>query len=250
MRISELPYAGSVTDSDYVLAVQNGQTVRATATAFKGGAGINGVGVPAGGAAGEVLKKVDGTDYNTEWGSAFSEVVNLTSATSDYALSVGETAYINFSSEASIPLNVATEDGLYEIEIYTLLNASAIDATMRLLPNNISSGTAFQSFVDYVDKQTTDSTGSLTWAAYHINGDPAFRLWSASGRTKLEVSTFIEAKTIFEHSLARRVLNATTNIRPLTAYSSWNDTTTDWTSLGTITCSVAISGKIVIKRII
>lgn len=32
--------------------------------------GPAGVGVPAGGTAGQVLKKVDGTDYNTEWGDA------------------------------------------------------------------------------------------------------------------------------------------------------------------------------------
>lgn len=34
---------------------------------LKGTAGTNGQGVPAGGTAGQVLQKVDGTDYNTEW---------------------------------------------------------------------------------------------------------------------------------------------------------------------------------------
>jgi hypothetical protein len=35
-----------------------------------GADGTDGVGVPAGGTTGQVLKKVDGTDYNTEWGEA------------------------------------------------------------------------------------------------------------------------------------------------------------------------------------
>lgn len=37
------------------------------ATGATGPAGANGVGVPPGGSAGEVLAKIDGTDYNTEW---------------------------------------------------------------------------------------------------------------------------------------------------------------------------------------
>lgn len=41
-------------------------------------AGIPGVGVPAGGTAGQVLTKVDGTDYNTAWGSLPSTLQYLT----------------------------------------------------------------------------------------------------------------------------------------------------------------------------
>lgn len=44
-----------------------GETGPAGAAGANGTNGANGVGVPAGGAANQVLKKIDGTDYNTEW---------------------------------------------------------------------------------------------------------------------------------------------------------------------------------------
>lgn len=52
---------------------------------FKGQPGANGQGVPAGGTAGQVLQKVDGTDYNTEWatpsGGGYTPKVYTYSAT-------------------------------------------------------------------------------------------------------------------------------------------------------------------------
>jgi hypothetical protein len=48
----------------------------------QGPAGSNGVGVPAGGTAGQVLAKIDGSDYNTEWvtgGSGADELVKISS---------------------------------------------------------------------------------------------------------------------------------------------------------------------------
>lgn len=38
-----------------------------TVTSLKGAAGAAGQGVPTGGTTGQVLRKIDGTDYNTEW---------------------------------------------------------------------------------------------------------------------------------------------------------------------------------------
>lgn len=45
-------------------------------------------------------------------------VVDLTSATTDYPLAIGETATITYTSATSVPLHVATVEGLYEIDIY------------------------------------------------------------------------------------------------------------------------------------
>ena len=41
--------------------------VTITATGPQGEDGADGVGVPAGGTAGQILSKIDGTDYNTQW---------------------------------------------------------------------------------------------------------------------------------------------------------------------------------------
>lgn len=59
--------------------------------------GTDGVGVPAGGTAGQVLSKIDGTDYNTQWvdqsGGGITSLNSLTDATQTFA--VGTTAQSN-----------------------------------------------------------------------------------------------------------------------------------------------------------
>ena len=47
--------------------VTSGWEVYWDTLAVKGSAGTTGQGVPAGGTAGQVLSKIDGTDYNTQW---------------------------------------------------------------------------------------------------------------------------------------------------------------------------------------
>lgn len=56
-----------------------------TVTSLKGAAGAAGQGVPTGGTAGQVLRKIDGTDYNTEWGTPAGggDVVGPASSTAD-----------------------------------------------------------------------------------------------------------------------------------------------------------------------
>lgn len=68
----------AVTQAITVVTVQQGRTaivISNTGTQGPEGAmgpagatGAAGPGVPAGGTTGQVLKKIDGTDYNTEWG--------------------------------------------------------------------------------------------------------------------------------------------------------------------------------------
>ena len=47
---------------------------------IQGPTGTNGVGVPTGGTANQVLSKIDGSDYNTQWSSALS-VTSVTATT-------------------------------------------------------------------------------------------------------------------------------------------------------------------------
>ena len=53
--------------------------------------GQNGVGVPVGGSAGQVLAKIDGTDYNTEWVTKNGGVVFFT-----------ETMRLNVSEQVTV----------------------------------------------------------------------------------------------------------------------------------------------------
>ena len=71
--VSGLPNEPGETDT-YTVWGDAGETINlGTFTVYNGDDGTdgtngtNGVGVPAGGTTGQVLKKIDGTDYNTEW---------------------------------------------------------------------------------------------------------------------------------------------------------------------------------------
>ena len=46
-----------------------------------------------------------------------ASVVDLTNANSDYKLEIGETGIITYSSATSVPLHVATVQGLYELDM-------------------------------------------------------------------------------------------------------------------------------------
>lgn len=70
--ISASATADALSSANPTVTVTKSGTDAAPSFAFafsglKGAAGVNGQGVPAGGTAGQVLSKIDGTDYNTGW---------------------------------------------------------------------------------------------------------------------------------------------------------------------------------------
>ena len=66
-------------------------------TGPQGPAGDDGVGVPPGGAAGEILAKIDGTDYNTEWIENFTSVVKH-EVKAGVSLTKGQAVYVTAST--------------------------------------------------------------------------------------------------------------------------------------------------------
>lgn len=76
-----------------------------TVTSLKGAAGAPGAagqGVPAGGTAGQVLRKIDGTDYNTEWattGAAANRYVNVALSDMTTDLTTGTAKAVWFAPE-------------------------------------------------------------------------------------------------------------------------------------------------------
>jgi hypothetical protein len=64
--------------------------------------------------------------------------VAITSRTSDYPLKPGEVAYRTYTAATSVPLNIATEEGVYEVSIMgdkTVSAASSVD--IGFSPNNL-----------------------------------------------------------------------------------------------------------------
>ncbi|HQT65349.1 MAG TPA: hypothetical protein PLO16_12635 [Acidocella sp.] len=160
--------------------------------------------------------------------------INNTSASSDLALSVGQSAYINVTAATSVPLHIATGDNqLYELTMQLSMPTSATVQNTSLSPNN----TGYSSAIFY---QMLAASGGATNAAYAINSN--FELSDvAFGFAKYTISTKIISKIILGN------MQYYNGIRSM--QSTWNDTTTAWTSLGTINFPFSATGQIVVKRV-
>lgn len=250
MKISELPYVSSIDDASYVLAVQGGSTVRATATAFKGTPGIdgfNGEGVPTGGVAGQILRKVDSVDFNTEWYTQATTTVDLSGATSDYELSVGEAAYINYTSVSSISLRVRTLPGEYELIINGSLSDSATDVGAVLTPNYGGSVPASNSIIlsDFFRGSNAPNTFI---GEYYTNRNNFYLCSGVPIKVVAKISTFTNCKNCFGNSVGRQ----STNSKMYDIYFNqwWTNTTTEWTSLGQIAFGSSQTGRIIVRRVL
>lgn len=170
-----------------------------------------------------------------------SDYTDISSATTDYPLRRGETAVVNYSGATSVPLHIATQEGLYEFTISGNLSTTvANDNNISLLPNNTTYSAQFTE-VGYKISSGNNSAIVLDDSTNQFN-----TAWSNVVSANLSISTKTTAKTLQGTVLNKRV-NGTTE--HFTISSFWNNTSTAWTSLGTITFPFAQSGRIIIKRI-
>lgn len=280
-KISDLDYVSEIDATSYLLGVKGGSTVRFPASVLQGEAPVVNTtfigqgdtpssyagqagkmaavneaedalefidaptSLPAGGTAGQVLTKNSATDGDAGWAAASDgttkQIIDLTSATSDYLLGVGETAKITYTSATSVPLHIATQEGLYEFTISGNLSTTvANDNNISVLPNNTTYSAQFTE-VGYKISSGNNSAIILDASTNQFN-----TAWSNAVSANLSISTKTTAKTLQGTVLNKRV-NGTTE--HFTISSFWNNTSTAWTSLGTITFPFAQSGIIVIKRI-
>ena len=280
-KISDLDYVSEIDATSYLLGVKGGSTVRFPASVLQGEAPVVNTtfisqgdtpssyagqagkmaavneaedalefidaptSLPVGGTAGQVLTKNSATDGDAGWAAASGgttmQIIDLTSATSDYLLGVGETAKITYTSATSVPLHIATQEGLYEFTISGNLSTTvANDNNISVLPNNTTYSAQFTE-VGYKISSGNSSAIVLDASTNQFN-----TAWSNAVSANLSISTKTTAKTLQGTVLNKRV-NGTTE--HFTISSFWNNTSTAWTSLGTITFPFAQSGIIIIKRI-
>jgi hypothetical protein len=170
--------------------------------------------------------------------------VNLTNVINDYPLQVGEEAYIAFTNATSVPLHIQTQSGTYyELKIITSNNigtSGGVGNNVYLNPNNTTYANAFNGVVIYFNYN--DASSSSFKGTFN-----SFRIGWAIVDTKTFIINYTTHKTI-------RTLNMQTGtsagILSVTIESCvWNDTTTPWTSLGTITFPQSTSGYILIRRL-
>jgi len=169
--------------------------------------------------------------------------VDLTGATSDYLLQVGEEAYISFSNATSVPLRIATQSGTYyEMDVVVsnpIGTSSGSSNPVYLNPNNTTYSNAF-TYVEVYRNSGDSGVGTLV-ATYG-----AFRIGFAIPSIKVYITNFTSHKSTKGFYFQTGVsISPTVDIN----ICCWNDTTTAWTSLGTITFPQSTSGYILVRRL-
>ena len=175
-------------------------------------------------------------------GNSYANPVNLTSATADYLLEVGEVAYISFSNATSVPLNIATENGTYyEMDLVMSNSSGTTSGTsgwVLLNPNNTSYSSAFQ------DARVISYYGGSSSSVNDT--DNGFVIGIAIVSTRAHITNFTQNKNTFSTYFLTGITSS-----PYIEVSAclWADTTTSWTSLGTITFPQASSGFVLVRRL-
>ena len=168
--------------------------------------------------------------------------IDLTNATEDYFLKVGEEAYISFWNVTQVPLRIATQDGTcYEMHIIpanTGGTSGAITNDAYLYPNNTTYSNSF--VFAYMYRSGYTFTGQyLTYSAFRIGG--AFFVGTVwiTNRTQYKNTRFILSGYGFSTGYPNLGVGS----------CDWRDTTTPWVSLGTVVFSQSSSGEILVRRL-
>ena len=167
---------------------------------------------------------------------------DYSSYTSDRLLKVGETAYINYTAKTSLPLNIQTEEGEYEVRIIgDLTGSTGGEDWARLKPNNTSYTGAFSG-----DGIKTGTDGSN--AIQNIYNQDGFVIGlTLIMKSVMQISTYTKNKGMTHHTAFKRLSGS---LESMPGISYWGDTTTLWTSLGTLTFPFAQSGKVIVRRLL
>jgi hypothetical protein len=166
--------------------------------------------------------------------------VDLTNATSDYFLQVGEEAIINFTNKTSVPLRIATQSGTYyEMDLISFVPIKTGSAgPIFLNPNNTTYSNAFKFMNVFINDNSGVLGGRTTYSAFRIT-------W-AGAHTRIYIHNVTVAKSVKSLSHLWESVNSCSLSMELTY---WDDTSTDWISLGTITFPQSYSGYILVRRL-
>jgi hypothetical protein len=101
-----------------------------------GATGATGTGVPTGGTAGQVLAKIDSTNYNTQW-------VNSASGTPNYALTAGTATYATASGSATIAGTAVTAGTAYFATTAGTAVYATASGSATIAGTAVTAGTAY-----------------------------------------------------------------------------------------------------------
>jgi len=168
--------------------------------------------------------------------------VDLTNATSDYMLQVGEEAIINFTNATSVQLRIATQSGTYyECHLVcsnTGANSGGGNAPVFLNPNNTTYTNAFV----YAEIYRNSSASGSNYLSYS-----AFRCGLGFVTSVFYITNFTQYKNLLG---IYDIYGIDWSYSVIICFSTdWRDTSTAWTSLGTIVFPQSTSGYILVRRL-
>jgi hypothetical protein len=171
--------------------------------------------------------------------------VDLTNATNDYNLQVGEEAIIYFDTTQSTTKNlrIATNEGLYQMFIWAKYDTSINNNQCILYPNNQSYSNAFKIIGLWLNEETSLGYGTDT-----ISGFLLGRIIEG-GLLLCFFSTYRLGKFMIAW---HKVVGSVSHGRLYHFVQRWDDTTTPWSSLGTINVENSSNGTLIIlvKRLL
>jgi len=168
--------------------------------------------------------------------------VDLTGASQDYALQVGEEAYISFSDTTSVLLRIATpNNSSYELFVLPSNTGGTSGGTFNPIYLNPNNTTYTNAFVYAEVVRLSDGAGA-SYIAYS-----AFRI----GRSFSHIWCTIMNRTQIKSIVGIYNIYGTHDAYPGITFfaTNWRDTTTAWTSLGTIVFPQNTSGEILVRRV-
>ena len=163
----------------------------------------------------------------------------------DRVLGVGQHTSDSFTAQTSMPLHIACGDGqIYEIEIVGSFAAAAAGAQTLIQPNNAVPTTNSFDISHIKVSGTTVSGNTLTASA-----DGGFVIGYSSSVLNCKCCVFTSTLTKAVETLNSKCWDTTNGRRLFILNSEWLDTTTLWSSLGTITMPNAWTGTITVRRV-
>ncbi len=159
--------------------------------------------------------------------------VNMTNATSNYNLQLGEEAYYAWNTMTStvLPLRIIVSGQLYQM-IIIVPNRVAVPINISLLPNNLTYSFAFQRTVIYPDGDNSfvynhkDNINSILYE--QVGGGGVLVSWlqtTIANKGEMHYMTIQHTGLSFSQYIQ--------------GAHRWNNTTTVWSLLGTLTISRA-----------
>jgi len=168
-------------------------------------------------------------------GNGYANPINLTSATADYTLQVGEVAYISFSSQTLVPFHIAIQQPtsplnpvVYEITV-AVATGSYTNGMFLVYPNNSTYANAFPFYCVEIN----NSGSAFAWS----NTTSAFFWDIQAGTSDTPPITIKATVSYFGSSYPKQIMGIAGDNGGISINSAiWNDTSTSWTSLGSFNC--------------